>query len=62
MTKSVNKSKLTKKRKKVTQKKKNIKKPQNRLLRDTVLNIFNRALIQSAEGFRGGSFSYYSYS
>lgn len=62
MTRPVIKSKLTKKRKKVGRFEKNIQKPQNRLLWDTALNIFNRALIQSTAWFRGSSFSHYDYS
>lgn len=55
ITRSVIKSKLTKKRKKKQSHRKKILKPQHRLIWDTALNIFNRPLIQST-GFVGAVF------
>lgn len=61
ITRSVIKSKLTKKKGKNHSEKK-ILKPQHRLLWNTALNIFNRPLTQSTEWFCQGSFSHYNYS
>lgn len=62
ISRSVIKSKLTKKRKKISHSKRETLKPQQGLLWDTALNIFNRPLIESTELFCWGSFSHYNYS